>query len=109
MSCQSPADLEEIASIGHLPRCLSFWVLLVANVEVSKRAPQPQHPSGYRTGGSPMSLSGFALHDHVHAEGLATPEFARLSPQTKISHSFFNSFNLYLHLEAKTFLSEVAC
>lgn len=109
MSCQSPADLEAIAGIGHILQCLSLWVLVVAKVEVSERAPQPQHPSGHCTRGSPTSLSVFALQDHVRAKGLVTPEFARLIPQTKISHSFFNSFNLYLHLEAKTFLSEVAC
>lgn len=109
MPCQGPADLEEIASVAHLPQCLSLWVLSVASVEVSKRAPQPQHPSRHRTRGSPTTLLGFTLHDGIRAGGLVTPEFARLIPQMKISHSFFNSFNLYLHLEAKTSLLEDAC
>lgn len=101
-------------------------MLLVANVEVSKTARQPQHPSGYHTGGStasllgfilhhgictkgsPASLLGFPLHHGIHTRALVTPEFARPIPQG-ISPSFFNSSNLYLHLEAKPFLSEVAC
>jgi len=58
---------------------------------------------------APTSLLVFALHHGIHARSLFTTELARLIPQTEISHSFFNSFNLYLHLEAKTFLSEAAC
>lgn len=70
--------------------------------------PAPALPS-HCTEGSPPLLLGFALHDGTHAGGSVPPEFARLIPQTELSRSFFNSFNLYLHLEAKTFSSEVAC
>lgn len=56
-----------------------------------------------------MSLLGFTLHNILHAGGSVAPEPAVSIPQMKISHSFFNSSSLYLHLEVKTFLLEVAC